>query len=326
MLRSVAISVRASKTRFSTKSRSRKLHTTNEMFQAFTRGGSSAGSGFQPRSGSYAQNYARPKAPQQQSQPSVMDQEENRDEERTEGTVVNDSEDYQDDSGQQQQQQYSSFKDSKYGDQAGSKARGPPAPLLAIYRPNRDSVKGSAAQFSFAANRKSAYLSMAKQQGEKTAPGSSDRQFNWDNKLVFKLDAPGASRFTVRNFLFIFTIYVPFETRHVQDSEYFGRKDSGTRYFAPFRRRQSAAGSSYFWTTPQNQNHPLLISLVVLISQRYTTLKMKPAQNGNGFYLNLLRSEGEQKQMISILIDDTDSRTLQIFLAESIRLSLGFKG
>jgi hypothetical protein len=53
---------------------------------------------------------------------------------------------------------------------------------------------------------------------------------------------------------------------------------------------------------------------------------MKPAQNGNGFYLNLLRSEGEQKQMISILIDDTDSRTLQIFLAESIRLSLGFKG
>ena len=123
-------------------------------------------------------------APPPQELPDEPEQTEQNEE--VERRVVNDNEEYTEEA----TSAYSGHQQPQEG--RPRQQKGSPSPLLAIYRPNRDSAKGSAAQFGYSSQKRSVYLSMAKQAGDKTAPGSSDKQFGWDNKIVFKLDVPGS--------------------------------------------------------------------------------------------------------------------------------------
>lgn len=177
MLRgTAAIVCRGATSRAPSKPAPRSLHRSRFVGASFSRGAA------QPR--------ATPRAFVARSAPPPQEVEEYVEEEHNEGRLVNDQ-DEGDEGASGVAYAAQSYGHSKYGDSTASRTRGPPSPMMSIYRPNREMAKGSAAQFSFSANRKASYLTLAKQQGEKTAPGSSERQFNWDAKLVFKLDVPG---------------------------------------------------------------------------------------------------------------------------------------
>eukprot|EP01121_Diplochlamys_sp_Union-15-3_P022760 TRINITY_DN9789_c0_g1_i1.p1 TRINITY_DN9789_c0_g1~~TRINITY_DN9789_c0_g1_i1.p1 ORF type:complete len:422 (+),score=85.54 TRINITY_DN9789_c0_g1_i1:30-1295(+) len=58
----------------------------------------------------------------------------------------------------------------------------------AIYKPSKREEVGSAVQFSWRTKKGGVYITAAKQRGSKNAPGSSDPQFDWENKLVMALN------------------------------------------------------------------------------------------------------------------------------------------
>ncbi len=61
-----------------------------------------------------------------------------------------------------------------------------------IYRPNNDMNKGWAIQFNLGYDRREkvvVFVEAAKQIGEKPKPGSTASPFDWDNKIVFMLNA-----------------------------------------------------------------------------------------------------------------------------------------
>lgn len=59
-------------------------------------------------------------------------------------------------------------------------------PYYNIYKPLAKDSMGAALQFSYDATKQSVYLEAARQKGPKLEIGSKE-QFDWDNKIVFKL-------------------------------------------------------------------------------------------------------------------------------------------
>lgn len=59
-------------------------------------------------------------------------------------------------------------------------------PYYNIYKPLKKEGAGAALQFSYDAKKQSVYLEAARQKGVKLETGSKE-QFDWENKIVFKL-------------------------------------------------------------------------------------------------------------------------------------------
>eukprot|EP01124_Arcella_intermedia_P000569 TRINITY_DN1029_c0_g1_i1.p1 TRINITY_DN1029_c0_g1~~TRINITY_DN1029_c0_g1_i1.p1 ORF type:complete len:284 (-),score=61.46 TRINITY_DN1029_c0_g1_i1:9-860(-) len=65
--------------------------------------------------------------------------------------------------------------------------KGPAGAVLGIYRPNEKPEFGSAFQFLFRHVDKVVLINASKQKGERLPIGTSGNQFDWENKIVFKL-------------------------------------------------------------------------------------------------------------------------------------------
>lgn len=59
-------------------------------------------------------------------------------------------------------------------------------PYYNIYKPLKKEDAGAALQFSYDASKKAVYLEAARQRGAKLEIGSTE-QFDWENKIVFKI-------------------------------------------------------------------------------------------------------------------------------------------
>ena len=59
-------------------------------------------------------------------------------------------------------------------------------PYYNIYKPLQKEDAGAALQFSYDASKKAVYLEAARQRGAKLEIGSTE-QFDWENKIVFKI-------------------------------------------------------------------------------------------------------------------------------------------
>jgi len=74
--------------------------------------------------------------------------------------------------------------EASVADQSQSKTR---RPTFAIYKPNTKEEIGSAFQIHFDVAKKACFFNAAKQKGPKSPPGSTKEQFDWQNKIVFKI-------------------------------------------------------------------------------------------------------------------------------------------
>jgi len=59
-------------------------------------------------------------------------------------------------------------------------------PYFNIYKPLQKEGMGAALQFSYDANKRAIFLEAAQQKGVKLTIGSKE-QFDWENKIVFKI-------------------------------------------------------------------------------------------------------------------------------------------
>lgn len=84
-----------------------------------------------------------------------------------------------------------------------------------IYKPSKNEQAGAAAQFAFSPEKRSVFLSLARQKGEKLAPGVSGNQFDWENKIIVKLDETDLGKF-----LAVFENRIPsFDTVHTSQDK-----------------------------------------------------------------------------------------------------------
>lgn len=84
-----------------------------------------------------------------------------------------------------------------------------------IYKPSKNESIGAAAQFEFSPKAKSVFVSFARQKGEKLPPGSTGNQFDWENKIVVKLDETDMGKF-----LAVFENRIPgFDTVHTSNDK-----------------------------------------------------------------------------------------------------------
>ena len=66
-------------------------------------------------------------------------------------------------------------------------------PYFNIYKPLQKEGMGAALQFSYDANKRAIFLEAAQQKGVKLTIGSKE-QFDWENKIVFKIGTTDISR------------------------------------------------------------------------------------------------------------------------------------
>lgn len=66
-------------------------------------------------------------------------------------------------------------------------------PYFNIYKPLQKENMGAALQFSYDANKRAIFLEAAQQRGGKLTIGSKE-QFDWENKIVFKIGTTDISR------------------------------------------------------------------------------------------------------------------------------------
>lgn len=66
-------------------------------------------------------------------------------------------------------------------------------PYFNIYKPLKKANAGAALQFSYDSYKRAIFLEAAQQKGEKLEIGSK-KQFDWDNKIVFKIGTTDISR------------------------------------------------------------------------------------------------------------------------------------